>query len=133
MAESTALLRRYAGVMLAERVTIGAAAALAPGSLLNAFGIDSAEDSPTLRYFARLFGIRNVVLGILVWQSREDPQRLAAVASINAATEILDAVAGAVPLITRQGRGASAVTAVATSLAVSAGFAGLAVAAHRRH
>ena len=56
MAEPTALLHRYAGVMLAERVTIGIAAALAPGPLLTAFGIDPSEDSPTLRYFARLFG-----------------------------------------------------------------------------
>ena len=132
MSQSSPLLRRYAGVMLAERVTIGAAAALTPGPLLAAFGVAADEDSPTLRYFARLFGIRNAVLGVLLWQSRNDPRRLETVAAVNAATEILDAVAGSVPLVTRQGRDASAIAAVATSLAVSAGFIGLAAAARRR-
>lgn len=132
MPQSSPLLRRYAGVMLAERVTIGAAATLAPGPLLAAFGIAADEDSPTLRYFARLFGIRNAVLGVLLWQARNDPKRLETVAAINAATEILDAVAGSVPLVTRQGRDASAIAAVATSFAVSAGFVGLAAAARRR-
>lgn len=132
MSQSSPLLRRYAGVMLAERVTIGAAAALTPGPLLAAFGVAADEDSPTLRYFARLFGIRNAVLGVLLWQARNDPRRLETVAAVNAATEILDAVAGSVPLVTRQGRDASAIAAVATSLAVSAGFIGLAAAARRR-
>ena len=131
MSQSSPLLRRYAGVMLAERVTIGAAAALTPGPLLAAFGVAADEDSPTLRYFARLFGIRNAVLGVLLWQARNDPRRLETVAAVNAATEILDAVAGSAPLVTRQGRDASAIAAVATSLAVSAGFLGLAAAARR--
>ncbi|MFM9135939.1 MAG: DUF4267 domain-containing protein [bacterium] len=131
MPQSSPLLRRYAGIMLAERVTIGAAAALAPGPLLAAFGIADDEDSPTLRYFARLFGIRNAVLGVLLWQARNDPKRLGTLAAVNAATEILDAIAGSAPLVTRQGRDASAAAAVATSLAVSAGFAGLAIAARR--
>ena len=104
----------------------------ASGPLLAAFGVAADEDSPTLRYFARLFGIRNAVLGVLLWQARNDPRRLETVAAVNAATEILDAVAGSVPLVTRQGRDASAIAAVATSLAVSAGFIGLAAAARRR-
>ena len=132
MSQAQPLLRRYAAVMMAERVAIGGAAALAPGALLTAFGIDGDEDSPTLRYFARLFGIRNAVLGLLLWQARNDPARLAVMARINAATEVLDAAAGAVPLVKRQGRDRSAIAAVATSLAVSAGFAGLAIAASRR-
>ena len=132
MPESSPLLRSYTAAMMTERIAIGGAAALAPGALLTAFGIDASEDSPTLRYFARLFGIRNAVLGVLLWQVRHDPDRLAVVARINAITEILDAMAGAAPLVARQGRDRSAIAAVATSLAVSAGFAGLSVAARRR-
>lgn len=117
--------------MLVERVGVGAAAALAPGALLPAFGIDSTEDSPTLRYFARLFGIRNAVLGAMVWQARNDPAKLSRVAALNAATEVLDACAGAVPIIRRSGRDRSAAAAVAASVVVSAGFAGLSIAARR--
>lgn len=124
-------LRRYAGVMLAERVGIGAAAAVAPGALLQAFGIADDEDSPTMRYFARLFAARNAVLGILVWQARHDPPTLARVAALNAATEILDAASAALPLATGRTRPATALAALGTSLAVSAGFAGLALAARR--
>ena len=68
--------QRYAAIMLAERVGVGAAAGLAPGVLLKSFGISNEEDSPTLRYFARLFAVRNAVLGVLVWDARHDPRRL---------------------------------------------------------
>ena len=129
---SDPLLSRWAGVMLVERVSVGAAAALAPAQMMSTFGIDESEDSPTLRYFARRFGIRNVVLGVLVWQARDEPQLLAKLAAFNAATEALDACAGAAPLVTRQGRDASAIAATATSVVVSAAFAGLAIAARRR-
>ena len=124
-------LNGYAAAMLAERVGVGAAAGLAPSALLKAFGIDEAEDSPTLRYFARLFAVRNAVLGVLVWQARHDPRRLERVAWINAATEILDAVAAAAPLATGRTKPQAAAGAIGASLAVSAGFAGLALRARR--
>ena len=124
-------LNGYAAAMLAERVGVGAAAGLAPGALLKGFGIDEAEDSPTLRYFARLFAVRNAVLGVLVWQARHDPRRLERVAWINAATEILDAVAAAAPLATGRTKPQAAAGAIGASLAVSAGFAGLALRARR--
>jgi hypothetical protein len=124
-------LTRYAGVMLAERVGVGAAAGLAPGALLKAFGIEESEDSPTLRYFARLFAVRNVVLGVLVWEARHDPRRLERVAWINAATEVVDAAAAAAPLATGRTKPQAAAGAIAASLAVSAAFAGLALRARR--
>jgi hypothetical protein len=120
-------LTGYAGAMLAERVGVGAAAGLAPGALLKAFGIDESEDSPTLRYFARLFAVRNAVLGVLVWDARHDPRRLERVAWINAATEVLDAA----PLTTGRTKPAAAAGAIGASLAVSAGFIGLALKARR--
>jgi hypothetical protein len=124
-------LSGYAGAMLAERVGVGAAAGLAPGALLKAFGIDESEDSPTLRYFARLFAVRNAVLGVLVWEARHDPRRLERVAWINAATELVDAVAAAAPLTTRRTKPQAAAGAIGASLAVSAAFAGLALRARR--
>lgn len=124
-------LSRYTAAMLSERVLVGGAAALAPGGLLQAFGIDESEDSPTLRYFARLFGIRNAVMGVLIWQVRHDPRALARMAALNAATEALDAVAAAVPLMTGKTKPQAAAGAIGASVAVGAGFAGLALAARR--
>lgn len=124
-------LTRYAGAMLAERVAVGAAAGLAPGALLTAFGIDESEDSPTLRYFARLFAVRNAVLGILVWQARHDPRQLERIAWINAATELADAAAAAAPLATGRTKPRAAAGAIGASLGVSAAFAGLALRARR--
>ena len=124
-------LTGYAGAMLAERIGVGAAAGLAPGALLKAFGIDDSEDSPTLRYFARLFAVRNAVLGILVWEARHDPRRLERVAWVNAATEVIDAAAAAAPLATGRTKPSAAAGAIGASLAVSAAFAGLALRARR--
>jgi len=124
-------LSRYAAAMLIERVAVGGAAAVVPGALLRAFGIDQAEDSPTLRYFARLFGIRNAVMGVLLWQVRNDPRALSRMATLNAATEALDAVAAAVPLATGKTKPQAAAGAIGASIAVGAGFAGLALAARR--
>ena len=124
-------LTRYAGAMLIERVGVGAAAGIAPGPLLKAFGIDASEDSPTLRYFARLFAVRNAVLGVLVWEARHDPRRLERVAWINAATELVDAAAAAAPLATGRTKPQAATGAIGASLAVSAAFAGLALRARR--
>lgn len=124
-------LSGYAGAMLAERVGVGAAAGLAPGALLKAFGIDESEDSPTLRYFARLFAVRNAVLGVLVWEARHDPRRLERIAWINAATELVDAAAAAAPLATGRTQPRAAAGAIGASLAVSASFVGLAIRARR--
>jgi hypothetical protein len=124
-------ISRYAAVMLAERVGVGLAAGIAPGALLKAFGISEDEDSPTLRYFARLFAVRNVVLGVLVWDARHDPARLERLAWINAATEVVDAAAGAAPLIAGRTQPQAAAGAIGASLAVSAGFVGLAIKARR--
>jgi hypothetical protein len=124
-------LSGYAGAMLAERVGVGVAAGLAPGALLKSFGIDESEDSPTLRYFARLFAVRNAVLGVLVWEARHDPRRLERVAWINAVTELVDAAAAAAPLTTGRTKPQAAAGAIGASLAVSAAFAGLALRARR--
>ena len=123
--------QRYAAIMLAERVGVGAAAGLAPGVLLKSFGISNEEDSPTMRYFARLFAVRNAVLGVLVWDARHDPRRLERLAWINAATELVDAAAGAAPLVTSRTQPRAAAGAIGASLAVSAGFIGLALRARR--
>lgn len=122
----------YAAVMLAERVGLGVAAIAAPGPLLSVFGAPEGSDNAVMRYFARIFGVRNIALGLQVWAARDDAERLRRLALMNAAIELSDAVVGAataarVPEMRRAG-----VAAVATSLAVASGFVGLSVVAGRR-
>lgn len=128
----SAALRNYAAAMLVERVAVGAVAFAAPGALLSGFGLGAEQDSPALRYFARLFGVRNAVLGVMVWQVRNDPAALSRVAAVNAVTEVVDAGIAAVPLVRRQVPAPAALGAMAASFAVAAGFAGLSIAARRR-
>ncbi len=83
------------GLALLDRV-VGAAAIVAPGPLLTGFGAPADADTPALRYTTRLFGIRNVALGVQGWQARKDPTRLTTLSGQNATVELTDFVAGAV-------------------------------------
>lgn len=108
--------------MVIERFVIGALLGLAPRTSLRLFGAPDSLDSPVVRYVARLFGIRNVMLGVLLWQHREDPEQVRRQATLNAATEAVDALSAAVPLLRRQGLDRTATLAGLTSLGVMAGF-----------
>ena len=78
-------------------------------------------NNPALRYTRRLFGIRNVALGLQVWGARNDPDRLAQLAGQNAAVELTDMVAARrcwpATRPAQTGRGV-----MATSISVTAGF-----------
>lgn len=120
----------YTTAMVAERLLVGAAAIVAPGPLLTGFGAPAEMDNPGLRYTTRLFGIRNVALGIQVWQARGNPTRLRDLAGQNAAVELTDLVAGSTltrsPELKRP-----ALAVMATSFAVASGFLGLRAVASR--
>jgi hypothetical protein len=122
-------LARLTTAMLVERIAVGALVALTPRVALRLFGLPPEADGPALRYVGRLFGIRNAVLGLVVWHARDEPERLARVAALNAATEAMDAVAAAVPLVRRQGIDRAAGSALVVSLTVMAGFLRLRTAA----
>jgi hypothetical protein len=75
-------------------------------------------DTEAARYVTRLLGIRQVVLGVMLWQARNDRAWLRRVATLNALTEALDAAATlASEGQRRDGRppAAPAVAALATS------------------
>ena len=88
---------KMAVAMTVERVLVGAAAIAVPGPLLTTFGAPAELNNPALRYTTRLFGIRNVALGLQVWGARNDPARLRELAGQNAAVELTDMVAGSAP------------------------------------
>lgn len=115
-------LETWTRVMAIERVTVGVLLGLAPGLAVKVFGLPPDADTPPTRMAARLFAVRNVSLGVLLWQARDDRSKLANAALLNAATEGADALAAAVPLIRRQGMDRVAISAMAVALMVAAGF-----------
>jgi len=56
-----------------------------------------------MRLFARLFGIRDLGLGALIFLTLKDPKLLGFSLLFNAAHDVLDAAAICVPLLKRQG------------------------------
>ncbi len=113
---------RLLQVMVVERFVVGALLGLAPRITLRLFGAPANLDSPIVRYAARLFGIRNAMLGVLLWQQREDPAQVGRLATLNAATEAVDALSASVLLLRRQGLDRTATAAGLTSIGVMAGF-----------
>lgn len=94
----------------AGRVAIGAAAVLAPGPASRLLGFPRAHDSATARLMGRLFGIRDIALGVLVWRVREDRALSRFAYTLNACVDAGDIAAAAIPLVKRRGidRGAVA-------------------------
>jgi hypothetical protein len=110
-----------------ERVATGGFVTIAPGRAIGALTAPG-YDTKAARYVARLLGIRQVVLGVMLWQARNDRAWLRQVATLNALTEALDAAATLVSRGRRRGGRPSAAPAVA-ALATSAAFLALRAAA----
>jgi hypothetical protein len=75
-----------------ERVATGGFVVIAPARAIGTLTTPG-YDTEAARYVARLLGIRQVVLGVMLWQTRNDRARLRQVATLNALTEVLDAAA----------------------------------------
>jgi hypothetical protein len=121
----------YATIMTAERLLVGAAAMAAPGALLTGFGAPTELDTPAVRYTTRLFGVRNIAMGLQVWSARDDPARLRSLAGQNAVVELTDLVAGAAVTASDERMRTSGIAVMVTSLAVASGFLGLRALASR--
>ena len=118
-------LETFTRTMVIERFVVGALVGLTPGTALKLFGLPEEVDTPALRYVGRIFGIRNAILGVMLWEARKDPAQLERMATLNAVTEAVDAVSASVPLVRRQGIDRTAASTFATSLSVMAGFLAL--------
>src|SRR3712207_9424698 len=75
-----------------ERMATGGFVAIAPGRAIGALTTPG-YDTETARYVARLVGIRQIVLRVMLWQARNDRARLRPLATLHALTEALDAAA----------------------------------------
>src|ERR687889_6077 len=120
-------LELAAKALAIERVATGGLAAIAPARAIGAITKPS-SDTEAARYVARLLGIRQVVLGVMLWHSRDDRAWLRRMATLNALTEALDAAATVVAVMQRRDGRPKVAPAVA-ALATSAAFLALRAAA----
>lgn len=111
--------------MTVERLLVGGAAMAAPGALLTGFGAPAELNTPAVRYTTRLFGVRNIAMGLQVWSARNDPAELRQLAGLNAAVELTDLVAGAAVTAGDARMRKPGIAVMVTSLAVASGFIGL--------
>jgi hypothetical protein len=120
-------LDRATRALVIERMAVGGLVALAPGRVIRAIA-PSESDTEAARYMARLLGIRQVVLGVMLWQSRHNRAWLRRMATLNAATEALDAAVTLVRALQQRG-GRTSAALVGASLSTSAVFLALRAAA----
>ncbi|HZB11082.1 MAG TPA: hypothetical protein VE525_18400 [Rubrobacter sp.] len=66
-----------------ERLATGGLAAIAPGRAIGAITTPG-SDTEAARYVARLLGIRQIALGVMLWQARDDSTWLRRVVTLNA-------------------------------------------------
>jgi hypothetical protein len=121
-------LELAAKALAIERVATGGLAAIAPARAIGAITTPK-SDAEAARYVARLLGIRQLVLGVMLWQSRHDRAWLRRVATLNALTEALDAAVTLLALVQRRGGARPSAAVVGAALAASAAFLALRSAA----
>jgi hypothetical protein len=121
-------LELAAKALAIERLATGTLAAIAPARAIRAIATPG-SDTEAARYVARLLGIRQVVLGVMLWQSRDDRAWLRRMATLNALTEALDAAATLLALVQRRGDGRPSAAVVGAALSASAAFLALRAAA----
>lgn len=124
--------RRYAAGMGTMRIAVGVAAVAAPGALMTGLGAPAEFNTPALRYWARLFGVRNTALGLQILHARRDPERLRELATLNAGVELADLAAGSVIAVQVPEMRRTGFAVMVTSVTAAAGFVGLRAVTRRR-
>lgn len=109
-------------LMATGRVIIGLAPFVAAEPTARLLGFPVAHDNPSARLFARLFGVRDIGLGMLVLAAMERPETLGFVLLFNAATDLGDGVAASIPLFGRHGIDTGARRTLALALPAAAGW-----------
>jgi hypothetical protein len=89
--------------MALGRIALGVAPFIAAGPAAQLVGFPAAHDTPTARLMGRLFGVRDIGLGVLALWGLRNPTALPFVMLFNAFLDAGDLVAIAIPLVKRQG------------------------------
>jgi len=85
------------------RIALGLAPFVAAGPSSRLLGFPRAHDTATARLMGRFFGVRDIGLGVLVFYALKHPELAPFIFLFNAAMDLGDLVAIAIPLIKRQG------------------------------
>lgn len=101
--------------LAAGRMALGLAPILAAGPASRLLGFPEDHQNPSARLFGRLFGVRDIGLGVLVLAMMSDPEYLRWALLFNAFHDMGDMLVIAVPLLKRQG--------IDKAAALSLGFA----------
>ncbi len=104
------------------RILLGLVPFLAARPSARLMGFPVAHDNPTTRLMARLFGVRDVGLGVLVFYALQHPASLPFIIVFNALTDFGDLVAIGIPLARRQGIDRGAWTSAAFAFPAGAGW-----------
>lgn len=97
------------------RIALGLAPIVAAGPASRLLGYPAAHDNPTARVMARMFGVRDIGLGVLAFYAIAHPETAPFLFLFNAAMDAGDLLMFANALIRRRGIDKAAIT--------SAGFA----------
>jgi hypothetical protein len=98
------------------RVLIGLAPFVAARRVSVLLGFPAEHDNPTARLMARLFGVRDVGLGVLAFYGIRHPEALGFLLLFNALTDFADLIAIGIPLARREGIDLGAVASAAFAL-----------------
>jgi hypothetical protein len=91
------------------RIALGLAPFLAAGPASRALGFPRSHDNATARLMGRLFGVRDIGLGVLAFYAIRHPETARFLFLFNAFMDLGDLFAVTIPLLRRQGidRGAA--------------------------
>lgn len=98
------------GLMALGRILLGVAPFVAARPASRLMGFPAEQDVPAARLMARLFGVRDIGLGVLVGYAIRHPEALTFVLLFNAAMDLGDIVSALIPIAKRQGIDRGAIT-----------------------
>lgn len=96
-------IQYLAWALAAGRILLGLGPFVAIGPLIRLLGFPPAHDNPSARLMARLFGVRDIGLGVLVIGCASNLELLRLAILFNLLHDLGDLVAVAIPLVRRQG------------------------------
>jgi len=85
------------------RIALGLAPFVAAGPASRLLGFPASQDNPTARLMSRLFGVRDIGLGVLAFYAIKHPEAAPFLFLFNAFMDLGDFASAAIPIVKRQG------------------------------
>jgi hypothetical protein len=104
------------------RIMIGLAPFVAAGATARLLGFPAAHDTATARLMGRLFGVRDIGLGVLAFYALAHPETAPFIFLFNAMMDAGDLFAITIPLVKRQGIDRGALLSAAMALTGGTGW-----------